>query len=203
MKDNQKRTQPAYEIRMLELAEIEDIYEHPAQRHFPENELKPLKSIRRMYTEGCYQGLGMYVRGETGEELAAYALFVTTKEQDALLLDYYAVLEGRRNSGTGSLFLQRMKELFRDRNGILLETEDIELAANEEERQTRTRRNAFYRRNGVKETQLRVSYCGADYQIFYMPICRDADETQIRWELEKVYRVMFQEKYEETVTMKR
>lgn len=157
-----------------------------------------------MYGDGCYQGLGMYVQADgekNAEELAAYALFVTTPEKDALLLDYYAVLEEHRESGTGSLFLQKMKEVYKNRAGILLETEDLALAANEEERQTRTRRNAFYVRNGVTETQIRVSYCGADYQIFYMPICKSADTERIYADLEKIYRVMFLEKYDEYVTM--
>lgn len=186
-----------YKIRVLNIEETEDIYMGPAVRHFPANERKPMKAIRRMYGEGCYETLGLF----DGEKLAAYALFVVSPGGDHLLLDYYAVLEEYRGSGVGSLFLQRMRQWYGDRQGILLETEDVLLAADEKERSTRLRRNAFYLRNGVRETQIRASYCGADYQVFYMPIREEKSEQEIRDGLEQIYRIMLLDKYEEWVVM--
>ncbi len=186
-----------FDIKVLGLEEIEEIYMGPAVRHFPANERKPMKAIRRMYQAGAYEGLGFFER----EALVAYALYVVAPDGRNLLLDYYAVLEDYRGKGIGSIFLQRMSCWYADRQTILLETEDVLLAADEKERQLRSRRNDFYLRNGVRETRIHVSYCGADYQVFYLPIREQKDEIRVQEALEQIYRVMFPETYEEWVKM--
>ena len=186
-----------YQVRVLNMEEIERVYLGPAQRHFPANELKPLKAIGRMYGDGCYEALGLF----DGEKLVAYAFYVQTPDKQNRLLDYYAVMEEYRCNGVGGLFLAKMREWYRDCQGIILETEDLALAQNEEERCTRERRNAFYVRNGVVETAIRASYYSADYQIFYLPIKEEKCVEQIYEELVRIYRVMFLEKFEEIVNM--
>ncbi len=187
--------QKNYKIKELTLPEMQDIYQGPAVNHFPANERKPYKAIERMYYAGCYEGLGLFEEGN----LVAYAFFVQTKDKQIRLLDYYAVLEAYRSSGVGSIFLGKMKEWYKENSCILLETEDLALALNEEERQLRSRRNAFYLKNGVRETDIHVSYFAADYQIFYLPLREVKTEQQVFEKLKQIYRVMFGEKTEELV----
>ncbi|MBQ7954371.1 MAG: GNAT family N-acetyltransferase [Lachnospiraceae bacterium] len=184
-----------YQIRKLSLPEMEEVYEGPARRHFPANELKPLKAIKRMYGDGCYEALGLF----SGTEFLAYAFYVQTPDGKSRLLDYYAVMEEYRSSGVGSLFLSKMREWYRDCQCIILETEDLALAKDEKERETRARRNAFYVRNGGVETEIHVSYFAADYQIFYLPIKGEKSMEQVLADLKKIYRVMFQDKLEKIV----
>lgn len=184
-----------YQIRYLNLKEMEEIYEGPAKGHFPANERKPFKAIVRMHQAGCYEGLGLFAR----DVLVAYAFYVQTLDKEVRLLDYYAVMEEYRGTGIGSTFLGMMKEWYKDSHCIILETEDFLTASNEEEREIRQRRNAFYLRNGVIETNIHVSYFAADYQIFYLPVCGDKTQEQVLEDLKKIYGVMFMEKAEELI----
>ena len=53
------------------------------------------------------------------------------------------------NSGVGSLFLDKMRHFYGEREMILLETEEPAAARNKAEYELRTRRNGFYERNGA------------------------------------------------------
>ncbi len=184
-----------YQIRYLNLQEMEEIYEGPAKNHFPANERKPFKAIVRMQAEGCYEGLGLL----DGEEIVAYAFFVQTPDKKLRLLDYFAVMENHRGMGVGSEFLNLIQDYYKGSRGIILETEDFATAVTEEERGTRSRRNAFYLRNGVRETDIHLSYFAADYQIFYIPVNETKTKEQVMEDLNKIYAVMFGDKVEELI----
>lgn len=190
-----------FEVRCLSLPEMEEIYEGLGKEHFPANERKPFSEIRRMYEEGCYEALGFYEQGQenSSEEPVAYAFYVQTKDKAVRLLDYYAVRLEYRGSGVGSVFLNRMKEWYKDSDCIILETEDLATAENEEERKTRIRRNSFYLQNEVIQTDIHVSYFEADYQIFYIPLKGIKSRAQVIEDMEKVYRIMFGKKMETLV----
>lgn len=190
-----------YEIRYLTLQEMEEIYEGPAKSHFPANERKPFKAIVRMNETGCYEGLGLFKKEEEDGKpgLVAYAFYVQSPDKKLRLLDYYAVMENHRGKGIGSEFLKKMQEWYKDSQGIILETEDFATAETKEERETRSRRNAFYLRNGVRETDIHLSYFAADYQIFYIPVSGAKTREQVMEELKKIYSVMFGDKVEELI----
>lgn len=192
-----------YEMRRLEKEQIIDIYTGPAGWHFPQEELKPLKTVIRLLEEGGYEGLGLFSGSKDGrEELAGYALFIRTPGTRTLLLDYYAVMEEYRNGGTGSLFLEKMKELYRDLDMILLETEAPETAADEEERALRNRRNGFYKRNGAVFTQVRSRLFGVEFYISFLPLKKNPDSLQVAEQLKAVYRYMLgEEAYGENVQL--
>lgn len=184
-----------YQIRYLSLEEMKEIYEDSSVRHFPANERKPFKAIVRMHEAGCYEGLGLFDE----KTLIAYAFYVQTPDKEISLLDYYAVMEEYRGIGVGSAFLGMMKEWYKSSRCIILETEDLSMAADEEELEIRRRRNSFYLRNGVVETDIHVSYFDADYQIFYLPVSGKMTREQVLEDLKKIYRVMFLDKMEELI----
>lgn len=190
-----------YEIRILSLQEMEEIYEGPAKNHFPDNERKPFKAIVRMHGEGCYEGLGLFeVNSNTDKPgPVAYAFYVQTPDKKLRLLDYYGVMENCRGTGVGSEFLKRMQEWYKDSRGIILETEDLATAKTEEERKTRSRRNTFYVSNGVVETDIHLSYFSADYQIFYIPVGGEKTREQVLEDLNSIYGIMFKDKTEELI----
>ncbi|MGN0165234.1 MAG: GNAT family N-acetyltransferase [Lachnospiraceae bacterium] len=184
-------------IKKLNFEQIAEIYNGVLGKHFPPEEVKPLKNIQKMLLEGCYQVLGMYEADKVDEEnvfagLIGYAFFVISTDRDFVLLDYYAMMDEYRGQGFGSKFLAQIKREYIDCRGVLLETEDVSKASDEEQRSLRERRNRFYRGNGVKETGIRSSVYGVPYEIWIMSINGETIESsQCRSALEKIYSVMF------------
>ncbi len=155
-------------VRMLLLNEIRAVYRERIVDDFPENEIKPLKMIERACTRGEYHCYG----GFTGESLAAYAFFVTIREngQAVWLFDYLAVDRERRDQGVGSVFLQALcGAVLREADIVLLEIDDP-AAAEGEELAHRLRREAFYARNGLIDTGITAQVFGADFRLLEIPV---------------------------------
>lgn len=188
-----------FTIRELTHDEIIEIYKTTAPLHFPKEELRPLFNIKNIMSRGGYRGFGLFRNAGTAtrtgsaladslsapDTLAGYAFFITMPDSDVMLLDYFAVLEEYRSQGLGGLFLQKMRDgLSRVQNtcttpsettaGIFIETEDIACAATDAEKSLRKRRNDFYLRNGAVPTGLHDTLGTADYEIFFLPITRNA-----------------------------
>lgn len=171
------------QMRKLSDKEILSLYTGVAREHFPEEELKQTGIIERLLADGGYEGLGLFEE----EKLVGYAFFVKSPKKDILLLDYYAVMAEYRNGGMGSLFLQRMKEAYKDKEAILLETEEPNLAQNEAEADLRRRRNAFYVRNGAVETRVKSRLYVVELGILYIPLRRTMTEREVLEELDEIY----------------
>ena len=129
-------------IRELEAREIEKIYREEMTGDFPAEELKPIDLILRLKAEGRYCAFG----NNEGEKLTAYAFLIHEKDDPVYLLDFFAVCRGGRDQGIGSTFIRELLHKLNPEFWIL-EVEDIASAANEEEREIRTRRMDFYHKN--------------------------------------------------------
>ncbi len=173
----------SFTIKKLSEPQILSIYKEIAVRHFPEDELKPVSMIQRLLLEGCYEGMGMF----SEDRLAGYALFVHAPKSSILLLDYYAILEEYRESGMGSLFLQKMREGFAGCPAILIETEEEAAASGEEERLQRVRRNAFYLKNGCRRTAVKSSLFGVAFGIFVMHVEKELTDEEAYKHLKEIY----------------
>ncbi|NCB93954.1 MAG: GNAT family N-acetyltransferase [Clostridia bacterium] len=186
----------------LDKKELTQIYEQYVVRHFPQNEVKPLKSIYRMWEIDSYCGLGMYAQ-ETNE-LVGYAFFVQVAGSDMVLLDYFAILEQHRSHGAGAAFLNEMSKYMNGFKGILLETEDILYAENDAEVQERSRRNDFYRRMGTKETGIHTKVYAVPYAVWYYSFSqnKEVDQKECVKNIEVIYHTMIpDEKYEKNVSV--
>ncbi len=191
-----------YCMKRLSLSDVEAIYNKYIHLHFPKEEIKPLKNIQRMWEDCAYQGLGMYENseGKGADNLIGYAFFAMAENTPVLLLDYYAIVEEYRSKGAGSVFLQSMQSYLSEYKGILLETEDIEHAANEEERRIRERRDEFYTRNGVMSTPIKSIVYGVRYAIWYLSFDGKQDDEFCTECLRNIYRSMVPgEKYKEHI----
>lgn len=158
--------------RFLREEEAHFIYKKHLTHHFPADEVKPWKSIARMWTDGCYFAVGVFEdRGDApadiSDDLRGYAFFVESPDCGACLLDYYAILPEYRDAGLGGRTLQRLSELVHGKGKyILLETEDIDFAKNETQVAERTRRDAFYTRNGCVKTDIKGRVFTARYVVW-------------------------------------
>ena len=173
------------EIRGLTLEEVKNIYYGCMQRDFPRSEIKPWFKIERMYRNGEYCAVG----ATDGEEILGYAFLVERPGVGHMLLDYFAVSESRRGSGIGTELISYLKDNA-DTDGILVETEDIDVAANEDERIERDRRDRFYLDRGAVKTAIRSRVFGVDYAIFNIPIRTETAESDCRDSLVALYRYM-------------
>lgn len=156
----------AYSVRPLNREQLLSVYRDIAPAHFPEEELKPLSAIESLLDTKSYLGLGLYRTQD--DSLLGYALFLTVSGLDVILLDYYAILEDYRDLGVGSIFIQEMRRHFDQFHGILIETEDPDCAATEEEHLLRVRRNAFYYKNGAHRTDISCALFGVPFTILFL-----------------------------------
>ena len=118
-------------LHFLSQEEAHTVFRRYLKHHFPADEVKPWKSIARMWADDCYFAVGVFedvgdVRPDSQnssganesdplDTLRGYAFFVESPDCDACLLDYYAILPEYRDAGLGGRTLQRLAELVRDR----------------------------------------------------------------------------------------
>lgn len=142
--------------------EITEIYNNHIRNDFPPAEVKPLARILMLYEKGLYFVYALYEK----DELLSYAFFSSAPGCEYVLLDYLAVVDGKRNMGIGTKMLDLLKsEICKTFNGIFLETENPDFAKNEPEKTIRTRRLSFYLRCGFETTKIQSCLFGVEYKI--------------------------------------
>ena len=182
-----------YVIQELSLEQMSDIYNQWMYLHFPKDEIKPFKNIQKMWQEGCYHALGMYEQTEGKRNFIGYAFFAMSVHRNMLLLDYLAMVEAYRGQGMGGIFLQEMQKRLQDTNGIsgiIIETEDVAFAGNEEELLERTMRDRFYEHNGAKRTTIKSEVYGVHYTIWQLPVTNLVEDGECRAALKEIYELM-------------
>lgn len=194
-------------MKLLNEKEIEHIYRNYLLKHFPAEEIKPLDRIVKMYRENHYAAYGMY----EDEELSGYAFCTVAPGCNQVLLDYLAVLEDKRSTGVGGKILCQLREMFLntpgenhgvDIAGILIETEDIDFAKDQKEREKRRRRNSFYEKNGAVITQVKSQIYGVNYRNWQLPVREILPEKKCLDNLQKIYHIMVpDEQYEKNVCL--
>ncbi|MBQ6796098.1 MAG: GNAT family N-acetyltransferase [Clostridia bacterium] len=150
--------------------EIEKVFNEHMKKDFPPDELKPLASIMQAYEKGWYK---MYLAYDE-DGIKGYACVADCSNKIGFL-DYFAIVDGFRGTGLGSVFFRKVGEL----SGfecIILETESIESSKCEEEVKTRKRRIAFYKRLGCVDTGIMYNVFGVEYNVMInrnMPLTED------------------------------
>ncbi len=172
---------------LLTKEQVADIYYNHMKADFPPDEVKPLQVLHNLMEQGLYMPYGWFDDGQ----LRAYSFFVKAGEGNAVLMDYYAVCRGYRSHGYGGKCLVLMKELFNGLSGIIAEVEDPTKSRNEDELHTRTRRVAFYQRNGLRPSEVRSVLFGVPYILHYFPVDCDITDEMLMQELDNIYHTLF------------
>jgi GNAT superfamily N-acetyltransferase len=176
------------ELKQLMKEEVKKIYNEHMVMDFPQEELKPIHVIERLIDRKIYECYGLYNNGE----LLAYAFFNNSKSY--LLLDYYSVCEKYRSKGIGSKFFSILKKEFKNHNGIIVEVEDIESADTEAEKIIRQRRIDFYKKNGMKITNVLCKL----FDVYYSIMCIsnvEFNDSIIYDEMKNIYKEMVPDKF--------
>lgn len=150
------------ELRLCSQKDIESIYNNHIINDFPPDEVKPLKRILLLCEKNLYFVYGIYEE----EKLISYAFISGAPNCDYVLLDYLAVVSGRRGIGIGSRAMKLLKEeICKTKTGILLESENPDFAHDEKDKKTRERRIKFYQNCGFELTKMQSCLFGVEYKI--------------------------------------
>jgi len=169
-------------MKTINKVELEKIYLEILPQHFPQNEIKPWAKVSKLWDMGGYHGY----QWEADNQIIGYALLFQA-EDGYWLLDYYAVMEDKRNQGYGGKFLQQIKAALTDFAGIIIEAENPDFACDEADQELRKRRINFYLRNGCVQTQVLAYAAGVEYVVVYMPCQKEADTVDIAQHLDDIY----------------
>lgn len=180
------------EVKQLEFDTVKQIYEEHLTKDFIPAEQKPLVVLHILMKLGLYFCYGLYDENQ----LKGYAFFCTgdNKKKDALLLDYFVVLDGLRGKGYGSEFMKLLKEELSEYGMILGEVEWVKEKKEGQVDSIKEKRQQFYLRNGWMITSLEVDLFGERLQIYQLPIRSQGTESKVYEELNRIYDKMFYEK---------
>lgn len=146
-------------IRHMYLTEVKDIYER-ITRDFAEGEYPPYEKLHVQLENDVQKGW-VFVRD--GRD-CAYAICTGGTENNFVLISFFAVYEGYRKSGIGTAFLEKLKELYSNADGIIVEVEKVEAALHEEDVFIREKRLEFYKKAGFSLVP------GIEYSIWDVPM---------------------------------
>lgn len=123
---------------------------------FPKEEKKPFALMEQLAREGK-----MEIQAITEDE-AFVGLAILMRAGNTALLDYFAIAEEKRCGGYGGRAIRAIQERYSENKLILeIEKEDPQ-AKNAAER---SRRKAFYLKNGLKETGLFANVYRTDFEL--------------------------------------
>ena len=132
------------------------------KKAFPENERKPFDLVLENEKKGITDILAI-------EDDVFKGLVITIKKNDLVLVDYFAVDESMRGQGTGAEALKLIREKYKGCRVFL----EIELPGEQyDNNEQRTRRKAFYLRNGLKASGIHTKVYETDMEllIFDKPV---------------------------------
>ena len=177
-----------YEV--MNVRQIREIYTERIIKDFAPDEVKPLSRILNGLSAGHYACYGAVEE----EKIAAYAFFVIDGRN--AMVDYLAVREDLRGRGTGSRFIRMMIDDLQEKyNCVLLESEDPDYAADQEDYAVRDRRIRFYFRNRLVPTGIRSEVWHVHYRILALPVGHIPPDEEIGRIYSGMYRVMMPKKY--------
>lgn len=177
----------------LKRASITDLFAvYPNYRHdFPKSERKPIFMILANVIKGKSDIFVLH----DGSGRKAYSITLTDSADNAVLVDYLAVMSKYRSGGFGSAMLKKLGEYYCDKSGLIVEIENPETADTEEETLIRNRRRKFYEKNGFVMKPLKLNFFGVDMKMMYLKIksepsdfIKTAEDIYIRSLGEKCYR---------------
>ena len=169
------------ELRIPSPEQLRTVYDRDLKEAFPPEELKALRSIEQIWAEGWYRPWCLF----DGDSIAGEA-FLWLGHPGWALLAYLCVSAGSRNSGLGSVLLQKLREAEAD-TVIFGESEAPEGAPDPE---LAERRLGFYARNGLRTAGYDTEMFGVHYKTLYLA-AGEVNEAELMREHRFVYENTF------------
>ncbi len=146
-------------IRNMHLSELEDIYKRITE-DFAQGEYPPFDKLYKQLEANIQKG---WILVHDGRD-AAYSICAEGPENGFVLISFFAVYKEYRGTGIGTVFLEKLKEMYSRSSGIIVEVEKAEDALHLEDAGIREKRMEFYSRAGFSLVT------GIDYVIWDVPM---------------------------------
>ncbi len=146
-------------LKQLSKDEVITLFNERIVNDFAKEEIKPLNVILKAMDDGIYECLGLF----DGDAIYGYTFLV--KMGMNYLVDYVAVYPEHRNNGVGSKMLSCLSDYLAKADLVIGEVEDPDYTEDEELKSLQKRRIEFYKRNGCRDTGLRVRCFGVPFII--------------------------------------
>lgn len=147
------------ELKRLDKEGLTRLYKTEMVFDFPKSELKPLSGMLRLLEAGLYDPLLVV----EGEEPIGYAMMWRTREREGALLEYLAVLRGKRSGGLGGRILALLQKRYSHLFGEVEALDSPDPAVNE----LRRHRVGFYLRNGFRVLDYECALFGVHFNCIY------------------------------------
>lgn len=175
-------------LRELTMEEVYRIHRTYMLDDFGADEVKPVERMVEMKERNAYAMYGLYDE----EQLMAYAFLCGELDKEVVLLDYLAVMKEARGQGIGSLMLRKLGEEL-PLGGLMIESEAVASAKDEEDAKVRRKRLEFYYKAGAHDTVVQANLWGVHYQVLYLPYRKQLTKDAEYEHLERIYLDMFNE----------
>ena len=169
------------ELRIPSPEQLRTVYDRDLKESFPAAELKPLRNMERMWADGWYRPWCLF----DGDNIVGEA-FLWLGHPGWALLDYLCVSPGCRNSGLGSVILQKLRE--READTVIFG--ESEAPADAPDPEMAERRLGFYARNGLRMAGYDTEMFGVHYKTLYLA-AGEVDEAELMREHRFVYENVF------------
>lgn len=185
------------EMKTLQTDAVTRIYEAHLTKDFAADELKPLSHILERIECGDYECFGFF----ESHQLVGYMFFSGSRKSNLLLLDYFAVVNGKRGMGYGSQMLRHVKSLEYNKDGIIIEIEHPDSAKSREDYEVRKKREAFYLNNGLEKTNVESRVNGVHFDILFFKKPDGQGTVHIANQLQLLYEDLLSNKYKYQIWM--
>lgn len=147
------------QLKLPTVEQLHFVYEQDMKHSFPEDELRPLWSIEKMWKEGRYRPYCLFDNDEIQGEC-----FLWPGEPGWAILDYLCVSPRARNSGLGA----KMLHMIREKEPETVIFGECEAAEDAPDPAIAGRRLEFYARNGLRTAGYDTEMFGAHYKTLYL-----------------------------------
>ena len=169
------------ELRLPTIEQLRMVYDRDLKESFPAAELKPLRNMEQMWTNGWYKPYCLF----DGDNIIGEALLWPGHPGWALL-DYLCVAPRCRNAGLGSVILQKLREA----EGGTVIIGESEAPVHAPDPVMAERRLGFYARNGLRTASYDTEMFGVHYKTVYLT-SGEVDEAELMREHRFVYEKTF------------
>lgn len=163
------------------------IYKNYMESDFPSDEIPDYDNFQKI-TEQNKHNVYLY---KMDNKNVAY--FITMENNNNILITHLAVIKEFRSKGIGKIFLEEIKNFFKDKSMLIVEVEAETRANNEEELDIIKRRKKYYLNGDFIQCQ-NMTYIlyGVEYDILiYVPNKeKKYNNYQIKEIIEKIYKAI-------------
>lgn len=181
-------------LKTLNKEQIQNVYNEHMVKDFPKDELKPLAMIYKALDSGLYECLGLF----NNNDIIGYTFLI--RIDNAYLVDYLATFPEIRNKGIGANMLELLDTYLASADRIIGEVEDPAYTNDLNKKELQTRRIDFYKRNGCRDTGLRVKCFGVPFIVLEKGAKPSANADEVWTLYQKFYKtILSAQMYEKNI----